>query len=72
MAKPQGLTAEAIPAAKAKRDVAPTKPPRKLPDLPDSLSTNKFTKSMSVPLPIVREAIAATRIEAAATMTAIM
>ena len=52
MANPQGLTAEAIPAAKANSAVPPIRPPRNSCEFPDSFpSTNRLTGSIPPPLP---------------------
>ena len=52
MANPQGLTAEAIPAAKANSAVPPIRPPRNSCEFPDSFpSTNRLIGSIPPPLP---------------------
>ena len=66
MANPQGLTAEAIPAAKANpRGANSPRPPRKELELPDSDSTNPLTPSIPSSFPM---SFAATNAPTRATM----
>ena len=68
MANPQGLTAEAIPAANANSAVPPISPPRNSCEFPDSLpSTNRLIGSMPLPLPAAIAPPTATASAAAAT-----
>jgi len=67
MAKPQGLTAEANPAARANREEAPTRPPRKVLEFPDSLSTNRLMLSMPLSPPTIAAPTKATVSATAAT-----
>ena len=68
MAKPQGLTAEAMPAANANSAVPPIRPPKKSCEFPDSLpSTNRLIGSIPPPLPTASAPTTATAKAAAAT-----
>ncbi len=72
MAKPQGFTAEAMPAARANRAEAPTSPPSQEPESPDNRSTNRFTSSIPLSLPIIKATINAVARAIAATPNGII
>ena len=69
MANPQGLTAEASPAARANRDDAPIRPPSHAPELLERRSTNRLIPSMPSPPPTAKAPKIAKASAAAATTT---